>query len=153
MRRGTMIAAIVLIALAGVGIGVGAFNAGHARGLEQQVHTIETTAPDGTEVVRVVDPGPVYGYGGWGHGGHGGFFPFGLFVFPLFVIGMILLVRAFVWRGGGWGPGGRGPGEPRGGPRDEWRSRAEAWHREMHEAGEGETRAGPDAPPAPATPA
>ena len=103
MRRGTMIAAVVLIALAGVGIGVGAYNAGQARGLEEQVQTIETTAPDGTEVVRVVGPGPGYGYGGW-HGGHGGFFPFGFLLFPLFVIGTILLVRSFMWRGGGWGP-------------------------------------------------
>lgn len=152
MRRGTMIAAVVLIALAGVGIGVGAYNAGQARGLEEQVQTIETTAPDGTEVVRVVGPGAGYGYGGW-HGGHGGFFPFGFLLFPLFVIGTILLVRSFMWRGGGWGPGGRGGPAGPGGPREEWRSRAEAWHREMHESGESGTRSGPEAPPAPAQPA
>jgi hypothetical protein len=152
MRRGTVILAAALIALAGVGIAVGAYNAGEAHGVAQQIQTLETTATDGSDVVRVVGPGYGFGYGGWGHGG---FFPFGFLLFPLFVIGVILLVRALVWRGGGWGPGrgwgphdGPGGWEP-GGPRDEWRSRAEAWHREMHESGESASRPDPEAPPSP----
>ena len=69
MRRGTMILAAALIVLAGVGIAVGAYNAGEAHGVAQQIQTLETTAPDGSDVVRVVGPGYGFGYGGWGHGG------------------------------------------------------------------------------------
>ena len=61
MRRGTMILAAALIVLAGVGIAVGAYNAGEAHGVAQQIQTLETTAPDGSDVVRVVGPG--YGFG------------------------------------------------------------------------------------------
>jgi hypothetical protein len=151
MRRGLVILAVVLIALAGVGVAVGAYHAGETHGLAQQIQTLPTTTSDGTQAVRVVDPAYGYGYG-W----HGGFFPFGLFVFPLFIIGIILLVRALVWRPGpwrGWGPGGPGgygggPGG-HGGPRDEWMNKAEAWHREMHERGEpGSGEPSTPAPPA-----
>jgi hypothetical protein len=160
MRRGTVILAAVLIVLAGIGIAVGAYNAGEAHGVAQQIQTLESTAPSGSEVVRVVGPDYLHGYahGGWGPG-HGGFFPFGLLIFPLFVIGVILLVRSLAWRGGGWGPGrgwgpsgeGHGPGGwGRGGPGEEWRSRAEAWHREMHESGDRASEPEAETPPAPA---
>lgn len=162
MRRGTVIVAVALIVLAGIGIGVGAYNAGEAHGVAQQMQTLESTAPGGSEVVRVVDPGYGHGdgYGGWGPG-HGGFFPFGFLILPLFVIGVILLVRALAWRGGGWGPGrgwgpggGHGPsGWGHGPPGEEWRSRAEAWHREMHETGDRAAGSEAETPPAPPAPA
>jgi hypothetical protein len=156
MRRGIVILSVVLLVLAGVGIAVGAYHAGESHGVAEQVQQIQTTAPDGTEVVRVV--APAYGYG---YGWHGGFFPFGLLVFPLFIIGTILLVRAIVWRTGpwrhGWGPGGwGGPGGGWGGPggggppgsREEFRERVESWHRQMHEEeGVGSTSGGAEAPP------
>lgn len=147
MRRGIVILSVVLLVLAGIGIAVGAYHAGESHGVAEQVQQIQTTAPDGTEVVRVV--APAYGYG---YGWHGGFFPFGLILFPLFIIGTILLVKAIAWRTGpwrhGWGPGGgwsNGPGGPGGwggpgpggppGSREEFRERVESWHRQMHEEG------------------
>jgi hypothetical protein len=129
MRRGLVALSVALIVLAGIGLAAGAYHAGENHGIAQQ---IDTTAGS-TEVVRVVGDG--YGWG------HGGFFPFGFFVFPLFIIGTILLVRALLWRRGHWGgPGGgwghHGPGGP-GGPREDWMTRAEAWHRSQHaEAGD-----------------
>jgi hypothetical protein len=124
MRR-TMVIGLVLIAiLAAVGIGVGAYNAGVAEGLQQ----------DG-QVVRVVGPGYGPGFG----------FPFGLILFPLFVVGIVLLLRGAFWRGrwggrgyGPWGPGRPGPWGP-GGPQ-----RFEEWHRRQHE--QPTDRAGGDEP-------
>jgi hypothetical protein len=149
MRRGFVIVGVLLLVLAVTGIGIGAYHAGESHAVAQQV----ATTGEGTQVVHVVDD---YGYR-WGHGG---FFPFGFFLFPLFLIGTFLLVRAALWRGGpwrgGWGAGGHhgpGPFGP-GGPGDEWRARAEKWHRSMHE---GREQAQPDRPnqepgPAPAGP-
>jgi hypothetical protein len=151
MRRGFVIVGAVLLVLAVTGIGVGAYHAGEAHGVAQQL----ATTGEGTQVVHVVDD---YGYR-WGHGG---FFPFGFFLFPLLLIGTFLLVRGALWRGrpwggGGWGPGGHhGPGGSfgPGGPREEWRARAEEWHRSMHEGGEqpASDRPGHDPGPAPAGP-
>ena len=150
MRRGTIVLAAALIALAGIGIGVGAYNAGQRDGLDQQIETIETTTADGTEVVQVVGPADLDDRG---FRGHGGFFPFGFLLFPLFFIGIVVLVGTLIrggpgrhWRGPG-GPGAWGPGSEEG-----WRSRAESWHRELHDRETG-SREPPPTPEATASPA
>ena len=109
MRRGMGILILLLAILGAVAIGVGAYNAGLAEGVEQS----------GREVVRVIGPG--YGYG---------FFPFGFILFPLLFFGLFFLLGRLLWRGRWgdhphphWGPGpyGKGP------------SRFEEWHRRQHE--------------------
>jgi hypothetical protein len=65
MRRGIGIGVVLLLILAGIAIGVGAYNAGFSQGLEESGRA--------GDVVRVIGPGF-------------GFFPFGLFLFPLFFI-------------------------------------------------------------------
>jgi hypothetical protein len=110
---------LLLVILGGIAIGVGAYNAGLAEGLEQSGRA--------TEVVRVIGPGFGPGFG-WG-------FPFGLFLFPLFFIGIFLLVRGAFWRrrwdGPGYGHGGPGPWK--GG-----RAMFDEWHRRQHEEGSGD---------------
>lgn len=100
MRRGIGISVVLLLILAGIAIGVGAYNAGFSQGLEESGRA--------GEIVRVIDRGPV-------------FFPFGLFLFPLFFIGIFSLMRGAFWRrrwdgSGHHGPGGgrRGAGDVRG---------------------------------------
>jgi hypothetical protein len=106
---------LLVVVLAGIAIGVGAYHAGETHGLEQAGRAVE--------VVRVYRPG--------------GFFPFGLILFPLFFFGIIALLRAASWhrrwdgsrtgssghehwgRSGPWGE--RGP------------ARFEEWHRRQHE--------------------
>jgi hypothetical protein len=111
MRRGFGIAALVLVILAGVAIGVGAYHAGVAHGLAE--------AASGGQIVRVVGPG--YGYG---------FFPFGIFLFPLFFFLVFGLLRAAFWgrRWGGHDHPHKGPG-----PWGEGSSRFEEMHRRLHE--------------------
>jgi hypothetical protein len=136
MRRAIGIGVVLLAILAVVGIGVGAYNAGHTDGLAEGLrHSGETV-----QVVREVGPGfhPGYGYG---------FFPFGLILFPLLVIGIVLLLRGAFWRGrwggpGYWGRGYGGPG-PWGGPQ-RFQERFQDWHRDQHERTEEQARAGGD---------
>jgi hypothetical protein len=122
MRRGWAIVAGVLVVLALIGVGVGAYNAG-----------LHVAVRDAAESGRVV-VGPGYGWHGYGWGGFG-FFPFGLLFFPLLIIGIVLLVR-FAMGGPRWGGWGPGPHAPR---PDEARSRLEErfdeWHRRQHEQG------------------
>jgi hypothetical protein len=73
MRRGVGIGVVLLLVLAGIAIGVGAYNAGFSQGLEESGRA--------GDVVRVIGPGF-------------GFFPFGLFLFPLFFIIAKSLVEA-----------------------------------------------------------
>ncbi len=119
MRRGFGIVVLMLVVLAGIAIGVGAYNAGVSHGLAE--------AANGGQVVHVVGPG--YGFG---------FFPFGLFLFPLFLFGIFALFRFAFWgrRWGGYGPGGadHGHGPWRGG----WNQGAEDWHRRQHEPTSGD---------------
>jgi len=140
-----MIVAAALIALAVIGIGAGAYNAGQRDGLGQQIETIETTTADGTDVVQVVGPADLDDRG---FRGHGGFFPFGFLLFPLFVIGGFVLVGALLR--GGPGRHWRGPAGPWGPPGSDesWRSRAETWHREMHER-QGSAAGSTEPPPTP----
>ena len=129
MRRGWVIAATILVVLAVVGIGIGAYNAGIDEGIRR--------GAEAGQVVEVV---------GSGHG----FIPFGFFLFPLFVMGTILLVgKAFRGPRGHWGHGhgsGSGPGS---GPwseegRTRFEDRARDWHRRQHEeVSSGEASTGP----------
>ncbi|HVD28798.1 MAG TPA: hypothetical protein VNC79_09895 [Mycobacteriales bacterium] len=128
MRRAMVIGVVLLTILAGIGIGVAAYNAGVSEGVAEGLRQSGQDA----QAVRVV--GPRFGHGyGYGYG----FFPFGLILFPLLVIGIILLVRGVFWRGRwggpGYGPGGYGWGPPGpwghgGGPQ-----RFEDWHRRQHD--------------------
>ena len=109
MRRAFVVGLVLLLALAGVAIGIGAYHAGVNHGLDE--------VASGARVVRVVGPG----YDG---------FPFGLFLFPLLFIGFFLLLRGAFW-GRRWG--GPGHGSYSGG----WRGREmfDEWHRRQHDAG------------------
>jgi len=124
MRRWFGIGVALLVILAGVAIGVGAYHAGYNHGLVNSGH------------VREVVVGPGYGSG----------FPFGLLFFPLFFIGLFLLLRGAFWRrrwAYGDGPGHHmGPGPWGGGGT----GRFEEWHRQQH--GEG-SQDQPGSPPRP----
>lgn len=117
MRRGFVIVAVVLLVLAGIGIGVGSYHAGVDEGIERQL----VESGEDVQVVRVV-----------GDRDRGGFFPFGLLFFPLFLFGIFALVRAARWRGHRGGPGSWGPP-------DAWKEHAQdrfdEWHRRQHEQG------------------
>lgn len=114
MRRATAIAVLVLVILAGVAIGVGAYHAGETHGLTEAGHA--------SQVVRVVDRGE--------------FFPFGLFLFPLFFFGVFFLVRLAFW-GRRWGGPGRGHWGNEGWPNGRG-TRFEEWHRRQHEQSAGD---------------
>jgi len=124
MRRGMGIVMVILLILAAIAIGVGAYNAGLSQGLEEGGRA--------GEVVRVVGPGF-------------GFFPFGLILFPLFLFGIFALFRAAAWRGRWGGPGGPG-GPGRWDHHGPWSERAEEWHRRLHEQPEGERPASESEP-------
>jgi hypothetical protein len=127
-----VIGAVLLAILAGVGIGVAAYNAGLDQGVAEGLRQSGQDA----QAVRVIGPrfGRGYGYG-WG-------FPFGLLLFPLLVIGIILLVRGAFWRGRWGGPGGYGPGGYGWGPPGPWGQggpqRFEEWHRRQHDQPSGQ---------------
>jgi len=118
MRRGFVIVAVVLLILAGIGIGVGSYNAGVDEGIARQL--VESS--EDVQVIRVV-----------GEGHRGGFFPFGLLFFPLFLFGVFALVRAATWRGR-WG--GPGPWGTREAWKEHARERFDEWHRTQHEQGD-----------------
>ncbi len=126
MRRGFTVVMVVLLLLAGVGIGVAAYDAGVDHGIEQQV----VESGQDVQVIRVVGdrPGP-----GWG------FFPLGFLFFPLFVFGMFALLRTVFWRarwGGPWrGPSGMRP--------DRVRDRFDEWHQQEHREATGSGAGGP----------
>jgi hypothetical protein len=120
MRRTWAIGVLLLLILAGVAIGVGAYHAGVTHGL--------TEAREGRQVIRVVGPGF-------------GFFPFGFFLFPLFFFLIVGLFRFAFW-GRRWG----GPGQWEGQSHDRWDpahwkdrrgAMFEEWHRRQHDQGAG----------------
>jgi hypothetical protein len=122
MRRGVVIAAVIVTILAGIGIGVGAYRAGEDAGITQGIEQMQSAKETGQEVqvVHVVGDGPR------------GFFP-DFFLFPLFLIGGFLLIGAIV-RGGrrGHGPWGGGPGPWNDEDRRRFEERAREWHRGEH---------------------
>ena len=73
MRRGVVIAAVIVTILAGIGIGVGAYRAGEDAGITQDIEQVQTAQEAGQEVqvVHVVGDGPR------------GLFP-GFFLLPVF---------------------------------------------------------------------
>jgi hypothetical protein len=108
MRRWVGVVTVVVVILAGVGIGVAAYHAGQNHGIAQGIQE----AGRGVQVVRVEDGR--------------GFFPFGLFLFPLFFFGIFFLLRMAFW--------GRWRGYGHGGPGREERERMfDDWHGRQHE--------------------
>ena len=102
MRRGIAIAALLLVILGGVTIGVGAYRAGERAGIAQGIEQVEMAQEEGqsVQVVHVVDDGRPY------------FFP-GFFLFPLFLFGAFFLIGGIFRGAGRWGKGGphgHGPG-------------------------------------------
>jgi hypothetical protein len=135
MRRGIGVVALLVVILGGIGIGVGAFNAGERHGVAQGIEQVQAAQESGQEVqiVHVVDDG------------HHGFFP-GFFLFPLFFIGLFLVVGGIFRGAGRWGHGG--PGDHGPGPwNEEGRRRFEERAREWHQREHGDATA-PEAEPA-----
>ena len=123
MRRGFAIAAVVLLLLAGIGIGVTAYNAGVDEGIHRQL----VESGQAVQVVRVV-----------GDRVGGAFFPFGFLFFPLLLFGVFALVRAATWRAR-WG--GHGHRDHAGPWKEHAGERFDEWHRAQHERS-GATSAG-----------
>ena len=132
MRRGFAAIALVVVILAGVGIGVASYNAGQRNGIAQGVQQVQTAQQNGqtVQVVHVVDEGRPF------------FFP-GFFLFPLFLFGFIFLIGGIMRGAGRWGHGGRGPGPWNEEGRKRFEEKAGEWHRQQHG----------DPPTAPAPPA
>jgi hypothetical protein len=124
---------LLLVTLLGIGIGVGAYNAGERNGAADTAAQIQTAQASGepVQVIHVVDTGHPY------------FFP-GFFLFPLVLFGTFFLIGG-IFRGagrfGGHGHGGKGPGPWNEEGRARFEERAREWHQREH----GET---PPAPPA-----
>jgi hypothetical protein len=125
MRRGIGVVALLVVLLGGVGIAVGAYNAGERHGVAQGIEQVQVAQENGqdVQVVHVLDEG------------HHGFFP-GFFLFPLFFIGLFFLIGG-VFRGAGrWGhggPGGHGPGPWNDEGRRRFEEKAREWHTKEHE--------------------
>jgi hypothetical protein len=101
MRRGVAIVALVMI-LAGIGIGVGAYQAGERNGIAQGIEQVQVAQENGQEVQVVHVVGDE----------HRGFFP-GFFLFPLFLFGAFFLIGGIFRGAGRWGPGRAARPRPR----------------------------------------
>ena len=132
MRRGIAVVAVLVVILAGIGIGVGAYKAGERNGIAQGIEQVQVAQDQ-----RAGSPGRP-------RGGRGPpfFFP-GFFLFPLFLFGTFFLIGGDHARARGAGVGGpeHGPGPWNDEGRRRFEERAREWH--QHEHGE---------PPAAATP-
>jgi hypothetical protein len=116
------VTAFVLVILAGVGIGVGAYDAGLDEGIRRGL----ASAEGGAQVVEVV-----------GRDRPGVFFP-GFFFFTFVLIGGALLLRAAFrprwggpWGHGPWRHGHGGPWNEEG--RARFEEKAREWHERQHE--------------------
>jgi hypothetical protein len=123
MRRGIAIAALVMI-LAGIGIGVGAYQAGERSGIAQGIEQVQVAQENGqaVEVVHVVGDE------------HRVFFP-GFFLFPLFLFGAFFLIGRIFRGAGRWGrpgPHGYGPGPWNEEGRRRFEEQARDWHQREH---------------------
>jgi hypothetical protein len=124
MRRGIGVIALLVVILAGIGIGAGAYNAGERDGVAQGIEQVQVAQENGqdVQVVHVVDDE------------RHGFFP-GFFLFPLVFIGLFFVLGG-VFRGAGrWGhggPGGHGPGPWNDEGRRRFEERAREWHQREH---------------------
>ena len=87
MRRGIGAIALIVVILAGVGIGVASYRAGERNGIAQGIEQVQVAQQNGQEVqvVHVVGEG------------RGFFFP-GFFLFPLFLFGGIFLIKGMYFR-------------------------------------------------------
>jgi hypothetical protein len=135
MRRGIGAIALIVVILAGVGIGVASYRAGERNGIAQGIEQVQVAQDNGQEVqvVHVVGDG------------HGFFFP-GFFLFPLFLIGGIFLIKGIFMgagRFGRGGPNGYGPGPWNDEGRRRFEDRANEWHQRQH----GEVSSPPEATP------
>ena len=124
MRRGIGAIALVVVILAGVGIGVGAYRAGERNGVAQGIEQVQVAQQNGqqVQVVHVVDES------------RGFFFP-GFFLFPFFLIGGIVLIKGIFMGAGRWGrggPHGYGPGPWNEEGRRRFEERAREWHTHEH---------------------
>ena len=125
MRRGIGAIALIVVILAGVGIGAASYRAGERDGVAQGIEQVQVAQQNGQEVqvVHVVGEG------------RGFFFP-GFFLLPLFLIGGIFLVKGIfmgVGRFGRGGPHGYGPGGPWNDEgRRRFEERANEWHQRQH---------------------
>jgi hypothetical protein len=124
MRRGFVIVALIVVILGGVGIAVGAYNAGERNGVTQGIEQVQTAQQNGqgVQVVHVVSDGRPF------------FFP-GFFLFPFFFLALFFLIGG-IFRAGRWGRGGphdrgRGPWNDEG--RRRFEERAREWHEREHE--------------------
>jgi hypothetical protein len=123
MRRGVAIVALVMI-LAGIGIGVGAYQAGERNGIAQGIEQVQVAQENGQEVQVVHVVGDE----------HRGFFP-GFFLFPLFLFGAFFLIGGIFRGAGRWGrggPHGYGPGPWNEEGRARFEDRAREWHQREH---------------------
>jgi len=122
MRRGIAIVALVFVILAGVGIGVSAYNAGKDAGQTQALEQVQTAQQNGQEVqvIHVVNDRDHI------------FFP-GFFLFPLLFFFLIFFVIGGIFRGAGrWGGHHHGPGPWNAEGRKHFEERAKEWHAEQH---------------------
>ena len=119
MRRGIGAIALIVVILAGVGIGVASYRAGERNGIAQGIEQVQVAQDNGQEVqvVHVVGDG------------HGGFF------FPGFFMG--------AGRFGKGGPNGYGPGPWNDEGRRRFEERANEWHQRQH----GEVSSPPEGTP------
>lgn len=124
MRRGIGMVALLVVILAGIGIGAGAYNAGERNGVAQGIEQVQVAQENGqdVQVVHVVDDG------------RHGVFP-GFFLFPLVFIGLFFVLGGIFRGAGRWGhggPGGHGPGPWNDEGRRRFEERAREWHQREH---------------------
>jgi len=136
MRRRIAAFAVVVMILAGVGIGLSAYRAGQHNGIAQGIEQVQAAQQNGQEVqvVHVVGDD------------RGAFFP-GFFLFPFFLIGGVILIKGIfhgAGRFGDHGPHGHGPGPWNDEGRRRFEERAREWHQHEH----GSTSAPTPPPPA-----
>jgi len=122
MRRGIAIITLLFVILAGVGIGVSAYNAGKDAGQTQALEQVQTAQQNGQEVqvVHVVGENRPF------------FFP-GFFLFPVLFFLFFFFVIGGIFRGAGrWGGHHHGPGPWNAEGRKHFEERAKEWHAQQH---------------------
>jgi hypothetical protein len=137
MRRGFVIAALIVVILCGIGIAVGAYDAGERNGVTQGIEQVQTAQQNGqdVQVVHVVSDGRPFSFPGF-------------FLFPFFLIGLFFLIGG-IFRAGRWGrggPHGRGPGAWNEEGRRRFEERAREWHEREHAGPSPEAAAEPEPP-------
>lgn len=124
MRRRIGVVALIVVILAGIGIGVASYRAGERNGVARGIEQVQVAQENGQEVqvVHVVGEG------------RGFFFP-GFFLFPLFLFAGIFLIKGIFMGAGRFGrngPHGYGPGTWNEEGRRRFEERANEWHQRQH---------------------